>query len=208
MFSQPVVSLINLKRVKMQFVSAAFWTINYFQSLRNFKDFWCKFTAKSFWYSAVNHPSHVSLNQSLNCHVSGRLASSLVYIVEVHKNENFQPFSKTFDFRTKHIQWHHPSFANSSWFPLSIFAAFGHENLRGAQWIQSLFSSMCSADCVFSCLINAAFLRQVGDEICISGSTLFSFILRFLLGNSPLEELVSFVALLWNVLLGTEPIIY
>jgi hypothetical protein len=57
-------------------------------------------------------------------------------------------------------------------------------------------------------LINAAFLRQVGDEICICGSTLFSFILRFLLGNSPLEELVSFVALLWNVLLGTEPIVY
>lgn len=109
--------------------------------------------------------------------------------------------------RTKHIEWHHPSFLTSL-FPLSIPSAFGHENLRGIQWVQSLFSSICSTDCVFSCLINAAFLRQVGDEIFICGRTFFSFILRFLLGNSPLEQLVSFAALLWNVLLGAEPIVY
>lgn len=115
--------------------------------------------------------------------------------------------SKHFIKRTIHIQWHHPSFCISL-FPLSIFAAFGHENLRGVQWVQSLFSSIRSSDCVFSCLINAAFLRQVGDEIFISGRTFFSFIFRFLLGNSPLEQVVSFAALLWNVLLGAEPIIH
>lgn len=109
--------------------------------------------------------------------------------------------------RRKHIEWHHPSFVTSL-FPLSIPSAFGHENLRGVQWVQSLFSSICSTDCVFSCLINAAFLRQVGDEIFICGRTFFSFILRLLLGNSPLEQLVTFAALLWNVLLGAEPIVY
>lgn len=116
--------------------------------------------------------------------------------------------SKHFLKHTKHIQWHHPSFCTSL-FPLSIFSAFGHENLRGVQWVQSLFSSIRSSDCVnFSCLINAAFLRQVGDEIFISGRTFFSFIFRFLLGNSLLEQLVSLAALPWNLLLGAEPIIH
>ena len=67
---------------------------------------------------------------------------------------------------------------------------------------------MFSIDCVFSCLINAAFLRQVGEAICICGSAVLIFLRCFFVENSPPEQLFPFVSLPCKVLLGTDPIVY
>ena len=97
------------------------------------------------------------------------------------------------------------SLGNSPPFPFLIITVFGHEYLRGAQWIQSLFLSMLFV--AFSSLMKAARLRRDGVSMWIYGTMNFFF--GFLTSAFSLENVLphTIMSLLWNVRLGTEPIV-